>query len=146
MEAQPAPEVSLAALARSLSALAGDVQELACTVENTRVRVDCVEDRLSVFDEQSSWASFHIARLEHVLVHHQSRLDSLQREIVQLRSLVARLTVVLRRQRGTIRVLLGRIGQEEERTAVAERDFIALRSTLDAHSRTLADLQLTSLD
>ena len=71
MEAEPASssEVLSAGVARSLRALVGDVQELAGRVESISVRLACVEDRSSFFEEQSSWASFHIARLEHILVH-----------------------------------------------------------------------------
>ena len=149
MEAEPVsgPEVlSLATVARSLRALAGDVQDLACRVESTSTRLDCVEDRSSLFDEQSSWASFHIARLEHILVYQQERLDSLQQELVQLRLLVVRLASSLRRQRESLCALSHRIGEEEERTAVAEHDFIAFRSTWDSHARSLASLGLSSLD
>ena len=121
MEAEPvsgSEVLSLAGVARSLRALAGDVQDLACRVESISVRLACVEDRSSLFEEQSSWASFHIARLEHILVHQQERLDFLQQELVQLRLLVVRLASSLRRHKDSVRALSNRIGEEEERTAV----------------------------
>ena len=149
MEAEPefSPEVvSLSAVARSLRALTGDVQEISCRVENIAVRLDSVEDSTSLFHEQSSWVGFHVARLEHVLGHQQERLDSLQQDLAQLRILVARLASSLRRYKESVRLLSHRIGEEEERTAVAEHDFLAFRSTLDSHTRSLASLGLSSLD
>ena len=148
MEAEPASssEVLSAGVARSWRALVGDVQELAGRVESISVRLACVEDRSSFFEEQSSWASFHIARLEHILVHQQERLDFLQQELVQLRLLVGRFASSLRRHKDSTRALSHRIGEQEERAAVAEHDFSAFRSTLDSHTRRLAGLGLSSLD
>ena len=99
--------------------------------EDTLRRIAQLEDSCTLLFQQAEWAAVHIVRLENILAEHQQRLGVLSAEISQLRRLVVRLARAVHRTQVFLERISDRIGQEEERTRVAEVQFDDLTRDLE---------------
>ena len=86
-------------------------------------RLAQLEDHCVLLFQQAEWAAVHIVRLEGIFAEHQRRIALLASELQQLRRVVVRLARAVRRCQTLIERISDRIGQEEERTQVAEAQF-----------------------
>ena len=94
-------------------------------------RVAQLEDSCALLFQQGEWAAVHIVRLEAILFEHQRRLAALSSEIQQLRRAVLRLARAIRRCQVFIQRVSEQIGEEEERTQVAEVQFEQLQQDVE---------------
>ena len=96
--------------------------------------MESVNSVLQTLQSQCEWQAFHITRLESVLAHQQSQLESLTLQVHCLTASLSRTKQALRRERVLAERVNYRVGQLEERERVGEallRDFQGELAALD---------------